>query len=172
MRQYVCCGMSPISTGLLRRKTFTWISMIVVLLNLAVGLYEIICGTDRLIFRMTVIVYNFGVALGLYLTTIYRVRVGSLLYAIYLNGANLLLLLLIVFLRFVLKFNAERPYRILLESIPAGVVASASGAALVYLIIVRRYIVQGIVTPVSVQREKGIESAIVLVRREYPEIFQ
>ncbi|KAI5191286.1 hypothetical protein NECID01_1398 [Nematocida sp. AWRm77] len=156
----------------LRRRSFSVAAVFIILLNTAFSIYEGIFGTDRLLFRIGVATYSALVALGLYMTIIRKLSVDSLLHAVYLNTANSVVLSVLVFLRFLLKFNASMPYKILIDNISALLLALASLCTAMFIITVRKYIVQSIVTPISIQRAKGIESSVVIIRREYPEIFQ
>jgi len=118
------------------------------------------------------VLYNLLVGVLLYFFNIHHVSVNSLLYSIYLGVGNFVFLSLVVFLRFIAYFNANTPYRALIDNIPVATTGLLSFSVSIFTVIVRKYVVQGLISPVSIQREKGIESAIVVVRREYPEIFQ
>ncbi|KAI5184816.1 hypothetical protein NEHOM01_0418 [Nematocida homosporus] len=156
----------------LQRKAYIGINLVGIGINLALALHEILYGHDSLVFRAIVIGYTVIVSVLWYLLTLKRLSIDRMLYAIYLGFTNLLVFCLVICLRVLFRFDAKHPYAILIANIPMMVVAQLALGTTIFLIIVRKYMVQGLTSPTSIQREKGIESAVMTVRSEYPEIFQ
>ncbi|KAI5172973.1 hypothetical protein NEFER03_1966 [Nematocida sp. LUAm3] len=156
----------------LRRKVFISVNIVNIALFLviiATGLWK---GKDKAVLRLLLFFYAVLFSFINYLFTIISLGISTLLYSIYLNIFNFFLVCVLIILRFLFRFEAKHPYGIFFESIPVISGACVSLGTALFIMIVRRYMVQALTSPVSVQRAKGIELSIVLIRREYPEVFQ
>lgn len=156
----------------LKRKIFVGINLANIILNVALAVNDGLRGTDKVALRISAALYYLAVSVLIYLLSIRRISIRSMLYFIYLAFSHSLILLLIGFLRFLFKFQANKLSEIFIGSIPIFSVILISLGSAMFVIIVRKYIVQGIVYPTSMQREKGIEETILILRKEYPEIFR
>ncbi|OAG29766.1 hypothetical protein NEDG_00899 [Nematocida displodere] len=154
----------------LRRKVFLYVSLFTIIMNAGLGVGELF-RPGRWIPCILCLAYSQVVAVLTYLFTLHRIGIDTMLYAIFVSVGNSVVLVGIGALRFLFGFKASAPYAEIISNIPAFVVAAVSLVVAVFFIAVRMYIVLGLVSPIVIQREKGIESAIVLVRREYSEVF-
>lgn len=156
----------------LRRQVFLVLSLVGVALNSALALYVLVIPREqRLYLRVGHCVYSVIFSLLVYYCSVHKVSMDNLLYAIYLYLGNSLALFVGVLCSFLQKFGHKSPQAVLLRNMLTVVVILFSLGMGMFTIVVRKFILLGMVKPISVQRAKGLESAIVLIRREYPEIF-
>lgn len=156
----------------LRRKLLIYVNAINIAIFLIVLVIDLWSTKDRYTFQGAYIVYTILFGAGTYFFTIYLPTIEHLLYSIYLDFSTFLLIFILVFIRFLFHFKAKEPYAVLFGNIPIILIGCELVLTACFIAVVRKYLVQGLISPISIQREKGIELAIVLVRREYPEVFQ
>lgn len=157
--------------GLLRRRYFRIANVIYILINL--GLIVDVALIERYNLLIKILSGGFSVCVSvlIFLLCIRGISIEHMMYATYLGVFNGGILLFKSFFSFLIYFQGNSPYEIIFESIPLFIVSGISVLYSFYIACIRKCIVDGLVYPVFIQRRKRIESRIVLVRREYPEIF-
>ncbi|KAH9386423.1 uncharacterized protein NEMAJ01_1319 [Nematocida major] len=155
----------------LSRKTFVGVHILYIVVCLAAGIESLIRGTHSLLIRIATATYTFGSSGILYALGIHAVGIENMMHVLCLSVCNTVFLTMILFFRFLIEFRAAHPFGVFYDGIPLIIGASFSLIAAVYIAYVRRCLVNGLVYPVFMQRRKKIESRVVFVRREYPEIF-
>lgn len=155
----------------LRRRHFIATNILYILINLCLVVNTVLIAKYNLLVKVAIGGFSMLVAGLVFFLCIYRLSIENMLYATYIGILNITVLSINFFFSFLVYFKSDSPYAIIFEEIPVFAVSGISLVYSFYIACIRKCMVDGLVYPVFIQRRKKIESRVVLVRREYPEIF-
>ncbi|EIJ89238.1 uncharacterized protein NEPG_02476 [Nematocida parisii ERTm1] len=157
--------------SLLRRRVFHAFNGVYSASVLVTGVYSAFATIHQLVFQIVISLWSLFVSAAICFLCFHRISILNMMHSMYLLLMNIVMILSIIFLRFLFEFQASDRFGILFESIPIIVICAFSFFNMLYIAYVRRCIIDGLIQPVFMQQRKKIESKVVFVRREYPEIF-
>ncbi|KAI5181442.1 hypothetical protein NEOKW01_1623 [Nematocida sp. AWRm80] len=155
---------------LLKKGVFLCVNGIGVAFMGATAIYVLLSDAPAVV-KGIMVLYSLGICAAVYLLNIRRISVDNMLYSIYLWICNCVSLCIAVFVVFLRTYKKNSPFEAIVRSIGLLIMGAVSFLIAMFNLVVRKYIVQGLVCPISLQRSKGIEYTVLLLRREYTEIF-
>lgn len=120
---------------------------------------------------LVAVAYNLAMMGCVYANALWKTTIASLLFALLASALNALVMLAFAGYEFLITYKREHMASTLLHELPALLSLAASLLFCVFALVVRRYMIIGLVVPMKLLRERGIEGQVELVRKEYAGFF-